>query len=149
MTLFTGITLNRCLTTEYSETTAHFNSNFDTDNQIYLPYHKCTATFRTHCSSDVSVLLVHWCADFSDTVGVGMIQAAWLCIISTCFCYGNTNTLYKNFLNIFVTICTEVVKRFSPKASSGHILLLSYNYLLMLMTWFVSFFCFSPHPTPL
>jgi hypothetical protein len=26
--------LNRCLTTEYSETTAHFNGNFDTDNQI-------------------------------------------------------------------------------------------------------------------
>jgi hypothetical protein len=29
--------LNRCLTTEYSETTAHFNGNFDTDNQIYVP----------------------------------------------------------------------------------------------------------------
>jgi hypothetical protein len=28
---------NRCLTTEYSETTAHFNGNFDTDNQIYVP----------------------------------------------------------------------------------------------------------------
>jgi hypothetical protein len=28
---------NHCLTTEYSETTAHFNSNFDTDNQIYVP----------------------------------------------------------------------------------------------------------------
>jgi hypothetical protein len=28
---------NRCLTTEYSETTAHFNGNFDTDNQIYIP----------------------------------------------------------------------------------------------------------------
>jgi hypothetical protein len=27
---------NRCLTTEYSETTAHFNGNFDTDNQIYV-----------------------------------------------------------------------------------------------------------------
>jgi hypothetical protein len=27
---------NRCLTTEYNETTAHFD-NFDTDNQIYLP----------------------------------------------------------------------------------------------------------------
>jgi hypothetical protein len=25
---------NRCLTTEYSETTVHFNGNFDTDNQI-------------------------------------------------------------------------------------------------------------------
>jgi hypothetical protein len=25
---FTGIALNRCLTTEYSETTAHFNGNF-------------------------------------------------------------------------------------------------------------------------
>jgi hypothetical protein len=25
-----------CLTTEYSETTAHFNGNFDTDNQIYV-----------------------------------------------------------------------------------------------------------------
>jgi hypothetical protein len=25
------------LTAEYSETTAHFNSNFDTYNQIYLP----------------------------------------------------------------------------------------------------------------
>jgi hypothetical protein len=28
---------NRCLTTEYSETTAHFNGKFDTDNQIYVP----------------------------------------------------------------------------------------------------------------
>jgi hypothetical protein len=26
----------RCLTTEYSETTAYFNGNFDTDNQIYV-----------------------------------------------------------------------------------------------------------------
>jgi hypothetical protein len=25
------------LTTEYSETIAHFNGNFDTDNQIYVP----------------------------------------------------------------------------------------------------------------
>jgi hypothetical protein len=29
--------LNRCLTTESSESTAHFNGNFDTDNQIYEP----------------------------------------------------------------------------------------------------------------
>jgi hypothetical protein len=29
---------NRCLTTEYSETTAHFNGKFNTDNQIYVPY---------------------------------------------------------------------------------------------------------------
>jgi hypothetical protein len=28
---------NRGLTPEYSETTAHFNGNFDTDNQIYVP----------------------------------------------------------------------------------------------------------------
>jgi hypothetical protein len=28
---------NRCLTTVYSETTAHFNGNFDTDNQIDVP----------------------------------------------------------------------------------------------------------------
>jgi hypothetical protein len=28
---------NHCLTAEYSETTAHFNGNFDTDNQIYVP----------------------------------------------------------------------------------------------------------------
>jgi hypothetical protein len=28
---------NRCLTTEYSETTAHCNGNFDADNQIYVP----------------------------------------------------------------------------------------------------------------
>jgi hypothetical protein len=27
---------NRCLT-QYSETTAHFDGNFDTDNQIYVP----------------------------------------------------------------------------------------------------------------
>jgi hypothetical protein len=27
---------NRCLTTEYSETTAHFNGNCETDNQIYV-----------------------------------------------------------------------------------------------------------------
>jgi hypothetical protein len=29
---------NWCLTTEYSEKTAHFNGNFGTDNQIYVPY---------------------------------------------------------------------------------------------------------------
>jgi hypothetical protein len=28
---------NRCLTSEYRATTAHFNGNFDTDNQIYVP----------------------------------------------------------------------------------------------------------------
>jgi hypothetical protein len=28
---------SRCLTIEYSETTAHFNGNFDTDDQIYVP----------------------------------------------------------------------------------------------------------------
>jgi hypothetical protein len=28
---------NRCLTNEHSETAAHFNGNFDTDNQIYVP----------------------------------------------------------------------------------------------------------------
>jgi hypothetical protein len=28
---------NRCLTAEYSEITAHFNDNFDTVNQIYVP----------------------------------------------------------------------------------------------------------------
>jgi hypothetical protein len=28
---------NRCLTNEYSEKAAHFNGNFDTDNQIYVP----------------------------------------------------------------------------------------------------------------
>jgi hypothetical protein len=39
----------RCLTNEYSETAAHLNSNFDTDNQIYVPWPKCTATFRTDC----------------------------------------------------------------------------------------------------
>jgi hypothetical protein len=28
---------NHCLTTEYSEIAAHFNGNFDTDSQIYVP----------------------------------------------------------------------------------------------------------------
>jgi hypothetical protein len=28
---------NRYLTTEYNETTEHFNGNFDTDNQVYVP----------------------------------------------------------------------------------------------------------------
>jgi hypothetical protein len=28
---------NRFLTTKYSETTAHFNGNFDIGNQIYAP----------------------------------------------------------------------------------------------------------------
>jgi hypothetical protein len=28
---------NRCLTPEYSKTTAHFNDNVDTDNQMYVP----------------------------------------------------------------------------------------------------------------
>jgi hypothetical protein len=37
---------NHCLTTEYSETIAHFNSNFDTDNQIYSTKQlsKCTVS---------------------------------------------------------------------------------------------------------
>jgi hypothetical protein len=30
---------NRCLRTECIETTAHFNGNFDTDKQIYVPNH--------------------------------------------------------------------------------------------------------------
>jgi hypothetical protein len=46
---------NRCLTTKYSETTANFNGNFDTDNQIYVPWPKCTATFRKHCISSYIV----------------------------------------------------------------------------------------------
>jgi hypothetical protein len=29
---------DRCLTTEYSETTAHCNGDFGTDNQIYVAY---------------------------------------------------------------------------------------------------------------
>jgi hypothetical protein len=29
--------LNLCLTPVYSETTPHFNGNFDTHNQIYVP----------------------------------------------------------------------------------------------------------------
>jgi hypothetical protein len=28
---------NRCLTAEYTKTTAHLNGKFDTDNQIYVP----------------------------------------------------------------------------------------------------------------
>jgi hypothetical protein len=41
---------NRCLTTEYSETKAHFDGNFDTDNQICVTQPKCATTFRTHCT---------------------------------------------------------------------------------------------------
>jgi hypothetical protein len=51
---------NRCLTAECSEATAHFNGSFDTDNQLYVPYPKCTATFRTHCSKTViSNIILH------------------------------------------------------------------------------------------
>jgi hypothetical protein len=32
----TVLHVNRCLTTEYSETTAHFNGNFDIDKNFYL-----------------------------------------------------------------------------------------------------------------
>jgi hypothetical protein len=39
---------NHCLATEYSETTAHVNGNFDTDSQIYVTQPKCTKTFRAH-----------------------------------------------------------------------------------------------------
>jgi hypothetical protein len=35
--MMTVLHYNLCLTTEYSETTALFNGNFDTDNQIYVP----------------------------------------------------------------------------------------------------------------
>jgi hypothetical protein len=40
---------NRCITTDYSETTAHFNGNFDTDNQI-LPnsYVSDTQNIKVH-----------------------------------------------------------------------------------------------------
>jgi hypothetical protein len=34
---FTSIALNCRLITEYSETTAHLNGNFDTGNQMYIP----------------------------------------------------------------------------------------------------------------
>jgi sulfur relay (sulfurtransferase) DsrF/TusC family protein len=34
---------NICLTPEYSETTAYFNGNFDTDNQIYVSYRSLSA----------------------------------------------------------------------------------------------------------
>jgi hypothetical protein len=47
---------NCCLTTEYSET-AHFNGNFDTDNQIYVPQPKCTATFQTHCRMTIFIFV--------------------------------------------------------------------------------------------
>jgi hypothetical protein len=46
---------NRCLTTQYSQTTAHCNDNFGTDNQMYVLWSKCTATFRTHCITDNTV----------------------------------------------------------------------------------------------
>jgi hypothetical protein len=32
-----ALNFNLCLTTEYSETTAHFDGNLDTDNQFYVP----------------------------------------------------------------------------------------------------------------
>jgi hypothetical protein len=48
--------INRCLTTEYSETTAHFNGNLDTDNQIFVPQSKCIANFRTHCIKATSII---------------------------------------------------------------------------------------------
>jgi hypothetical protein len=28
---------NRCLTTEYGETSAHFKGSYDTDNKFYVP----------------------------------------------------------------------------------------------------------------
>jgi hypothetical protein len=37
------LNFNYCLTTEYSETTAHFNGNVDIDNQIYVQYHSLSA----------------------------------------------------------------------------------------------------------
>jgi hypothetical protein len=48
---------NRCLTTVqvYSRTAAHFNGNFDTYNQIYVPWPKRTATFRTHGINNMNV----------------------------------------------------------------------------------------------
>jgi hypothetical protein len=41
----------RCLTTEYSETAAHFNANYYTHTQINVPNTRSTATYRTHCIS--------------------------------------------------------------------------------------------------
>jgi hypothetical protein len=58
---------NHCLTTEYSETTAHFNGNFGTDNQIYVPWAKCTATYRTHCIKIVNSVV---CASVADVYSV-------------------------------------------------------------------------------
>jgi hypothetical protein len=41
----TVLHFNHCLTTECSETTTHFNGNFDIDNQIYIPYPKVHSDF--------------------------------------------------------------------------------------------------------
>jgi hypothetical protein len=49
---------NSCLTSEYSETTAHFNGNLDTDNQIYVPYLRETIPLRVLnllCFTDFSI----------------------------------------------------------------------------------------------
>jgi hypothetical protein len=54
---------SRYLTTEYSETKAHFNGNFDTDNQIYDTYRSLSA----HRLSERTVHLYHFpvCCQFS------------------------------------------------------------------------------------
>jgi hypothetical protein len=49
---------NHCLTTEYSETTAHFNSNFDTDNQIY--------TYRNLSAQRLSERTVFICIEITN-----------------------------------------------------------------------------------
>jgi hypothetical protein len=74
---------NSCLTTGYSETTAHLNGNFDTDKQISVPYRKCTATFRTPCTFEAFCIFYTICVFYR--VAFQLLNLQLVCKISSCF----------------------------------------------------------------
>jgi hypothetical protein len=89
---------NCCLTTECSETTAHFNSNFNTDNQIYVPQPKCTATFRMHCITQRgrNCLQKFWSKHNTREDGISAMY--WMCRgIAGCI---NVSVLHQNLCDV-------------------------------------------------
>jgi hypothetical protein len=60
---------SRCLTTEYSETTAQFNGNFDTDYQFYVPNPKCPATFRTNLYIYIYIYIYTYMYIYTSEIG--------------------------------------------------------------------------------
>jgi hypothetical protein len=109
-----------CLTTEYSETTAHCNGNFDTVNRNYVPWPKCIATFRKHCrTTRCSLWGFEWTVTFNlwkpKTYLIYHQHSTILCSAHNafmCFAWISEQTaiisLYLSFLSIFITEAESV-----------------------------------------